>query len=887
MRLRGYGRPLCASVLIATLSVTATAALGAPASAATTWTINGPTGSAPISARLTLTGSGGLTFAVHRNSTAVLAPAPIGIQTSTANLTTGLRFVGRADRTLTQQYTMTAGKKRERTSVASESTFSFAGTGSARVDVQVRVSAEGAAYRYLLPGTGNVTVLRESSSWSVPTNAPAWVLPYSPNYEEIRYETTAGGAPTGDFGFPTLFDVNGTYVLLTESDVTGRYSAARLAHTAGSSLYRVKLDGDAAVTAPRLLVTPWRVAIVGTLANVTESTLVDDLAPPSRISDTSWIRPGMVAWSWLSEHDSPRDEARQRQYVDFAARNGWPYILIDEGWSATWVPDVVRYARSRGVEIILWFRWSALDTAQERDTMLPLLRSWGVAGLKIDFMDSDSQARFKWYDEILAKTAEYKLMVNFHGATIPRGMQRTWPHVLTLEAIRGAEQYKYRATTNTMFPFTRNVTGSMDYTPATFIVTDRDTTDAHEVADLVVFESGWQHAADKFENYEARPEALRTINQLPTVWDDTLVLGGRPGREAYVARRNGERWFLGGLSAVPAKTFQTPLYFVGGGQFLAETLRDGPAGGFRRETQVVNAGTTFSVPVATNGGFVTVVCPYTPGLTTCDRPIRTVPRTNLTVTPATAEVPAGQTLSVTATFTLPSGGPITNVEMGPTPPADWTVKGAPVTAPQLTGGQSITGTWQLTAPQQIAPGNVDLPVVATYRIPDDATQRPVHVETAVKALVPPPNPTGNAYISDLPFLTETNGWGPAERDRSNGEIPAGDGTTLSIRGRTYAKGVGVHSVSELTIWLGRACSSFHAEVGIDDEAAGGGGSVDFQVLGDGRALGSSGVVRNTDQPRVLTADLTGIRTLTLRVTDGGDDRNFDHGDWADARVICT
>ena len=154
-------------------------------------------------------------------------------------------------------------------------------------------------------------------------------------------------------------------------------------------------------------------------------------------------------------------------------------------------------------------------------------------------MDSDSQARFQWYDDILAATAARKLMVNFHGATVPRGVQRTWPHVMTLEAIRGAENFRTRAAANTIFPFTRNVVGGMDYTPVTWVVTDRDTTDAHEVALAVVYESGWQHPADRPETYEAHPEALRTLNQLPTAWDESRLLAGAPGQETVIARRHG------------------------------------------------------------------------------------------------------------------------------------------------------------------------------------------------------------------------------------------------------------------------------------------------------------------------------------------------------------
>jgi len=875
---------LCSTVLGAALMAAAIPA-AAPAAALQSWSVTGP--GAVVSARLALDETGRLSFGVDLRGGVVLPPAPIGITTTAADLSTGLSFLSRSDRTVRERYTRTTGKQLVRDVTLAESTFAFSGSGDARLDLVVRVSAEGAAYRYVLPAGGTVT--GEASSYAPAAGSPAWLLPYSPNYENAHVQTTAGAAATGDYGFPSLFQVGTAYVLLTESDVDGRYAGARLTHPAGSGAYQIKL-ADPQIVATGRLATPWRTAVVGDLATVTGSMLVDDLAPPAKLADTSWVRPGLAAWSWLSEHGSPADPARQRQYIDFAARNGWPYVLIDEGWSAGWVPEVVRYARARGVDVLLWFHWTALDSAAERDRTLPLIKSWGVAGVKVDFMDSDTRARFQWYDDILAATAARHLMVNFHGATIPRGLQRTWPHVMSLEAVRGAEQFRTRAATNTIFPFTRNVVGGMDYTPVTWAVTDRDSTDAHEVALALVYESGWQHPADKPETYEAHPEALRTLSQLPTVWDETRLLAGTPGQEAVVARRHDDRWYVGGISAVGAKTFSTGLDFLSGGRYLAETLRDGDHG-LVRESRIVRRGDTLTVPELANGGFVTVLCAYT-GSVTCDRPIRHVPATTLTVDPATATVRPGETVSVSATFTLPAGGPITGVTLAPAPPAGWTVEGAPVRDATMRGGDSLRGTWRITAAAGAATGFADLPVAAGFTFPGDPGspdapgRRAVHVEQAVRVLVPPPNPGGPVAVSDLPFLTETNGYGPVERDRSNGEAGDGDGGALTIRGTAYPKGLGMHAPGEVTLWLGGACTGFAAVVGIDDEVTQS-GSVDFQVLGDGRALTASGIRRSADPAAPLTADVTGVRVLTLRSTDGGDGKNFDHADWADARLTCA
>ncbi|GAA2357261.1 glycoside hydrolase family 97 catalytic domain-containing protein [Dactylosporangium salmoneum] len=584
------------------------------ASAATTWTVAGPSANSPTAAQVSLD-NGSLTFAVSNAGQTVLSPSPIGVVTTAADLTRNLTFTARTDRTVTESYTMTTGKQRGHNSAYTETTLSFTGAGGARLDVVVRASDTGAAYRYVLPGSGSVTVSREASSWTVPAASNAWLVPPQAEDQGRWFQSTAGGAPTGNnYRVPALFEVGGRFALVAETNLDGRYAAAYLTHPAGSGTYSVALAGGVTTTLP--LSTPWRTAAVGDLASVTTSTIVDDLAAPSKVADTSWVKPATVAWSWLTEHSSPSDQNRQRQYIDFAARNGWGYVLIDEGWSSSWVPDVVAYAKAKGVGVILWFNSADLKTAQQRENWLPLIKGWGVAGVKVDFIYEDTQPTLQWYDAILARTAELKLMVNFHGAATPRGLQRTWPHVMTAEAVFGAEQY-LRADFNTILPFTRNAIASMDFTPVVFSLANRDTTDGHELGTSVVFESGWQHLADNPESYGAHPEALRILDQLPTAWDESRLLGGRPGQEAYFARRAGGRWFVGGISALSAKTFTAPLSFLGGGQWFLETVRDSSGGGLVRETRVVTSADTLSVPVATRGGFASAVCPYAAGMTTC------------------------------------------------------------------------------------------------------------------------------------------------------------------------------------------------------------------------------------------------------------------------------
>jgi alpha-glucosidase len=839
----------------------------------------GPTrwiaGRGEVSAQVELAG-GSLTLGVEREGRTVLAPAPVGLQTVEVDLSTGLRVVDADRRTVVERYEMTTGKRLRRSTRMSELRLALRGAGNAAMDLVVRVAPDGVAYRYELPAP--LTVTGEASAFTLPAEAPAWLLPYNAWYEQNRVATTAAGAPAGDFGNPSLFQVGDDFALLTESDVDGRYSGGRLRHAAGSASYQVVL-ADAQVSARR---TPWRTAIVGDLATVTESTLVDDLATPSRIRDTSWIQPGKVAWSWLSDHPSPSDFERQKDFVDFAARNNWYAVLVDEGWSAEWVPELVRYARARGVEILLWFHWNRLDTAEERDTTLPLVKSWGVRGVKLDFMESDTQARYQWYDTVLAKTAELELMVNFHGSTIPHGLARTWPHIMTMEAVRGAENYPLPVN-NPVQAFTRNVVGSMDYTPVSLDTGIHRASIAHEVALPVVYESGWQHFADMPEAYERRPQALRYLNQLPTAWDQTRLVAGHPGSGAVFARRSADRWFLGAIASGEARTMTAPLRFLGPGRWLVEVVRDGaePRGDLVRSRQVLTGRDTLAVDVPTDGGFAAIACPALPGRSTCDRPLRHVPTSTLTVAPAgEVDVAEGQSFEVTATFSTDRN--VRRVRLAPVAPPGWTVRGPEVTRRHLRAGEELTGRWTVRVGSDGAEGYVDLPVVATFDAPG-WTDR-VHVEQAVRVFVPPPPLTGTPYLSDVPFVTETNGWGPVERDRSVGEADAVDGNPLTVDGVVYEKGLGTHAPANVTVYLGQRCSRFTALVGLDDETTQP-GSVAFQVVADGETRFDSGVLR--PGPAVpVDVDVSGVRMLSLRVTDGGDNKNFDHADWALARVRC-
>ncbi|EHR61217.1 glycoside hydrolase family 97 catalytic domain-containing protein [Saccharomonospora cyanea] len=860
-----------------------------------TWSVTGP--GSDLTAVVSLS-DGAPSLEVTRGGRTVLPASGIGVLTEDTDLTDDLTFTGRSDRTVVERYRTTTGKERKRHTVMRETTLSFTAEDGTPLDLVVRVAPDGVAYRYHLPSPDGTAIVREASSWTLPTDAPAWMLDYSSWYEEPRFEATAGSVPSGDFGYPALFSTAGSYVLLTESGLSSDYPGSMLTHEQGSGRYQVGLvERPPASSGP--LSTPWRVAVVGDLDTVTESTLVDDLAPDSRVADTSWIEPGTVAWSWLPEHDSPRDPERQRDYIDYAAEHGWSYVLIDEGWDASWVPEVTRYARAKGVDVLLWFRWWEVDTAEEMDHWFGLLNDWGVKGVKIDFMNTgeghgEGVSRHDWYERVLAATAEHRLLVNFHGSTLPKGMQRTWPHLMTYEAVRGAEYYSFSGDHqvtpehNTTLPFTRNVVGSMDYTPVTLSQDSRFTSDGHEIALPVVFESGLLHLADRPEVFPRYPDAERFLDQVPAVWDETELLSGEPGSEVVLARRQGDRWFVGGIAAGDARTLSASLDFLGRGDWRVDLFRDGEDGtGVVRESHVLDRHDELTVPVADNGGFAAIVCRADRHRDSCERPVPTVPDTTLDLSAESATVPAGGSVRISAQFTLDEGERVHDVSLRPSVPEDWHVEGEVVRARSLRAGETLSGTWTLVAPQDGPRGRVDLPLVAQYRLPGGSGHgEPVHVERAVDVLVPPDVPRGEVFVSDLPFLSSGNGWGPVERDASVGEQEEGDGAELTIGGTTYAKGLGVHAPSSVELYLGGACTRLTAEVGVDDEV-GDQGSVSFEVRGDDEQLAVTPTLRGADGAHLLDVPVDGVRLLTLSVHDGGDGVNHDHADWGGARLVCT
>lgn len=343
-----------------------------------------------------------------------------------------------------------------------------------------------------------------------------------------------------------------------------------LNNASGESAYQVEMSQPTKVSGRWC--SPWRVAIIGSLADVVESTLITDVSEPCRLTDVSWIKPGVVSWIYWAYNHGSNDYQIVKKYIDFAADFHLPYMLIDAEWDEMAnggnVEDALRYAKEKHVSPLLWYNSSTewclygplyrLNKPEVRQKEFAWLESAGVKGIKVDFFTRDSVSVMNYFIDILEDAAKYHLMVNFHGATIPRGWQRTYPHMMSVEAVYGAEWYNNKevltdsaAWHNCTLPFTRNVIGPMDYTPCTFTDSQHPhiTSNGHELALLVVFESALQHLADRPEGYHAQPAEVRSfISSLPTVWEDTKLLDGYPSHHVIMARKNGNCWYIGGLN---------------------------------------------------------------------------------------------------------------------------------------------------------------------------------------------------------------------------------------------------------------------------------------------------------------------------------------------------
>ncbi|MBR3471439.1 MAG: glycoside hydrolase family 97 protein [Prevotella sp.] len=488
-------------------------------------------------------------------------------------------------RTVTASYDMLSGKRSHCHNEARE----YQAQLSPTVRLVVRLYNDGLAFRYELTGLNNAPMPTEHTTYLIGEGTRRWMQQWADSYEGFfPLSTTARQKPVPSYGppnvsadgwncrwgYPALLEpADGLFALITESNIERRQSASCLRNDRSLEHFRVCPD-DNKVALTGSWHTPWRVVIVGTLSQIVESTLVTDVAEPSTYGDTSWIKPGVVSWIYWAYNHGSNDYGIISQYVDLAATLHLPYMLIDAEWDTMkdgkTIDDALAYARSRGVRPLIWYNSSVgwvdgaptpkyrLNKPEDREREFAWCERMGVAGVKIDFFSGDNQMNMDYCLDLLESAARHHLLVNFHGATVPRGWQRTYPNLLSTEGVYGAEWYnnvptftQKAAAHNATLPFTRNVIGPMDYTPCAFSDSQHPhiTTHGHELALTVLFESGLQHLADRPESLLAQPREVGDfLSQLPAAWDDTRLLDGYPGTYVVMARRSGTTWYVAGIN---------------------------------------------------------------------------------------------------------------------------------------------------------------------------------------------------------------------------------------------------------------------------------------------------------------------------------------------------
>ncbi|RYY75050.1 MAG: glycoside hydrolase family 97 protein [Gammaproteobacteria bacterium] len=599
--------------------------------------------------------NGVVQYSITRAGKAVLKESTLGIELSDADFTKSVSIKNTsAVKTISDSYEMMVGKKHKITYQANEQTYTLKNSAGQQLDVVFRASNDGVAFRYQFanPKKQLITFKNETTGFAFPESTKAWMQPMAvaqtgwsntnPSYEEhYLMDIAAGTASPSPAGwvFPALFKTNDTWMLLTEVNLDGSFHASRLQQQSEKGEYKIGTPMAAEVfTGGNLLaettsdlVSPWRVIAIGNLSTVMESTLGTDLADKAISFDKKLIQPGHASWSWVILKDDYTIFDVQKKFVDYAVDMHWDYTLVDADWDKKIgyekMKELVDYAATKNIGIILWYNsagdWntapftprSQLLTHEQRVAEFSRLREMGVKGLKIDFFGGDGRSMIAYYIDILKDAAAHGLLINFHGATLPRGWQRTYPNLMTMEAIKGFEFTTFSqadqdavATHAAMSPFARNLFDPMDFTPMVFgdiPNIKRTTRNGFEIAESVLFISGIQHFAEIPEGMATAPEYVKTfLQELPRTWDDMKFIDGVPGKYLILARKAGDSWYVAGINAeATEKNVTLDLSFLGDKKgFL---ITDGNSE--REFTQAeIASGKDMTLAMKSRGGFVAV-----------------------------------------------------------------------------------------------------------------------------------------------------------------------------------------------------------------------------------------------------------------------------------------
>lgn len=619
--------------------------------------LKSPDGSLLIKAHLNSKGS--LIYAVQKDGETVIHPSQMGIS-GDVDFSKGLKVISVSEpQLLTESYWAPAEKRTNRTFSANFAVVELKNKDKKRLKVEFKATDEGVAFRYITKSENAIAIQSEQTSFKFDTTTRAWLHPHAdaetgwcetqPSYEEqYHYDMSVGTAAplVAGWSFPALFKTDKYWVMLSESGLTPDYVGTRLAQESPQGEYFIGFpqkgeminDEEPNYVVGKEIVSPWRVIVVGSLANVVESQMVSDLAPAADENiDYNWVKPGISTWSWGLMKDESIIYPIQERFINYAADMQWSYCLIDVNWDNNIgydkIQELVDLGKKRNVGVILWYNssgaWNstaytpkgALVERTARRNEFERISKMGVSGIKVDFWPGDGQSSIQYYYDLMEDAADYKLLVNFHGTTVPRGWSRTFPHLMTMESIRGYEFITFEQPDADMAPkhitmsiLARNVVGPMDFTPlclGEMPGKTRRTGNGFELATTVLMQSGIQHFVEVPEVMAKQPDYVKNfLGNLPAAWDDVKLIDGFPGEYVVMARRKADKWYIAGLSAKsePIKIkIDISAFATTGNSGNMSIITDGNNNRSLVELSVPVSDNQFEIELHPNGGFVTVL----------------------------------------------------------------------------------------------------------------------------------------------------------------------------------------------------------------------------------------------------------------------------------------
>ncbi len=584
-----------------------------------TATLSSPDGKNVVS--VDMSDAGELTYTVKRNGQEIVGKSKVGFTTSTADFTSGLNLKVVSHKAIDDTYTLPVGKRSTYRDNCNEATIALEKDGKL-FDVIFRAYDEGVAFRYSLTGIPACRFTEDKAQVVVPTFAKSWAMQYVKSYEANYKPRTWAQVYTTDgrkFCAPMLIKSSlgdDYYTLITEADVDSHSSVSALVTGERTNRGEVNFSIDSGFAVSSGTALPWRVVFMGPLTSIATSSLVENLNPPTALTDVSWIEPGLSSWDWGGmDGQQTRDLAVIKQTIDQAAEMGWPYMTLDEGWDGAPydLSEVVDYAKEKGVKVLIWTHQNRFTNSDGSiRTILTNWKNMGFAGCKIDFFEDDSQSMSQKYERLLRIGGELEMVLNFHGCTKPTGRRRTYPNHLSSEAVYGNEMYYYIGDANpndynVNLCLTRNVTGPMEYTPGEYAnrngVCRHCTTWSGQTALFGLFESGIQTVADCYDNIINNVVAP-LLKVIPAAWDESTCLEAEPDQYVTMWKRKGGDYYLSTISS-KARTVTVPLSFIGDGDYTAQIWKDGVCkSDVAYEDAVVNRNTSLVIGVHDNGGAI-------------------------------------------------------------------------------------------------------------------------------------------------------------------------------------------------------------------------------------------------------------------------------------------